>query len=292
MRALIAAVLLSLLAGPAFAQSDEADRQEQLGQQALADGKAEAAIKACESALRLDPSRWDCVRVLGLAWEQLNDLERARTNLEAYSSQRARSGLDPDPEVELRLTLVREALLLAAEQSRGMVRGSVQLSRRGQAWGLWSVGGGLGGAALWGRASNAPGRSVSFGGVYGGGSLLGGGGVADGRVRLLGLAELVLRGGGPPGALVIGPRGLAQLELVGPALAGGWARAGAGVTPTGIRSGGEPVVVAVAGIVLAGGLRLELPGRLRLLVGAEVELMPQLEGASVGLRADLLAGPR
>ena len=281
-----------LMAGAAVAQTDEAGRQEQLGQQALRDGQNEEAIRTCESALRLDPSKWECVRVLGLAWERLNFLEEARTNLEAYSSQRQRSGLDPDPETERVLGLVREALQLAAEQSRGTVRASVQVGRRGEAWGLWTVGGGVGGSAVWGRAVDAPGRRVSFGGVYGGGSVLGGGGVGDGPVRLLGLAEVALRGGGPPGSLLVTPRGLVQVEFQGPAQAGGWARGGVGVTPTRIQQGGKPAVVVVAGIVLAGGLRVQLPGRLRLLIGAEVELLPQLQGVGIGLRADLLAGPR
>ena len=260
-----------LMAGAAVAQTDEAGRQEQLGQQALRDGQNEEAIRTCESALRLDPSKWECVRVLGLAWERLNFLEEARTNLEAYSSQRQRSGLDPDPETERVLGLVREALQLAAEQSRGTVRASVQVGRRGEAWGLWTVGGGVGGSAVWGRAVDAPGRRVSFGGVYGGGSVL---------------------GGGPPGSLLVTPRGLVQVEFQGPAQAGGWARGGVGVTPTRIQQGGKPAVVVVAGIVLAGGLRVQLPGRLRLLIGAEVELLPQLQGVGIGLRADLLAGPR
>ncbi len=291
MRWLLVALVL-LTAGPALAQNGEADRQEQLGKDALAEGDPAAAIRACDSALRLDPARWDCVRVLGLAWEQLNDLEQARVNLEAWSAQRTRSGLEPDPEVEQTLVLVREALLLAAEQSRGTVRTSIQLGRRGNTFGLWTLGGGAGGAVLWGRAVDQPGRRVSFGGVYGGGSFLGGGGVAGDVVRLLGLGELVLRGGGPPGSLLVAPRGLVQVELAGPTLAGGWARGGVGVTPTATRSAGDEVVVPVAGIVVAGGLRLQLPRRLRLLVGVELELMPQLEGAALGLRADLLAGPR
>ena len=150
MRWLLVALVL-LTAGPALAQNGEADRQEQLGKDALAEGDPAAAIRACDSALRLDPARWDCVRVLGLAWEQLNDLEQARVNLEAWSAQRTRSGLEPDPEVEQTLVLVREALLLAAEQSRGTVRTSIQLGRRGNTFGLWTLGGGAGGAVLWGR---------------------------------------------------------------------------------------------------------------------------------------------
>ena len=109
MKWIICKVVLALALAPALPASaqgleEEAARQVALCRDDFQAGHYERAISACDSALRLDPSRevqQEAFTLMGLAFEQLDKLDDARGMFLAFKS--LRSGLPDDPEVEAAL---------------------------------------------------------------------------------------------------------------------------------------------------------------------------------------------
>lgn len=100
----VAAVTLAPAPAVAEGLEEEAMRQVSLARDDLEAGQYERAVAACDSALRLDPSRevqQEAFKIKGLALEQLERFDEARGMLLAFKS--LRSGLPDDPEVEAAL---------------------------------------------------------------------------------------------------------------------------------------------------------------------------------------------
>jgi Flp pilus assembly protein TadD len=96
-------VLLTLLiAAPASAgMEDEARRQLDFAQTELDAGSFEKALKSAQSAYRLDPTAHRALVLLGLAYEGLGDLARARSFLETCTSLAAGTAAAKDAAVAL-----------------------------------------------------------------------------------------------------------------------------------------------------------------------------------------------
>lgn len=107
-------LVLALASAPVWASAqgleDEATRQVSLCRDDYQAAQYERAIAACDSALRLDPSReiqQEAFKLKGLALEQLGRLDDARSMLLAFKS--LRSGLPDDPEVEAAIARIDRA---------------------------------------------------------------------------------------------------------------------------------------------------------------------------------------
>ena len=111
-------LLVLLTALPAAAEEEEdplvaqATRQLELARSDLESGAYERAVKACDSALRLDPTNREAFKIKGLALHKLDKLDDAQAMLMAYES--LRSGLPPDPEVAeiMEKIRIKKALVL------------------------------------------------------------------------------------------------------------------------------------------------------------------------------------
>ncbi len=99
MRLRLLVFTLTLLVGtPALAQDlgTEARRQLELAREDLAQGNAERALAASQSALRMDPMLYEAMVVTALAYEKLGETTRAKALLTAYVEMT--SGMQPLPE--------------------------------------------------------------------------------------------------------------------------------------------------------------------------------------------------
>ncbi len=94
--------------------SAEADRQAGFAEDELAAGDYVRALKSAESALRLDPARYEAFVLKARAYEGLGNLELAESLLLAYGE--LVGGLDAHPEVQSILGRVRSGQ--AAKESR------------------------------------------------------------------------------------------------------------------------------------------------------------------------------
>ena len=116
----IAGLALLLLCGAPSGSAlagapDEAERQADFARDELREGRYDRALKSAESALRLDPSRYEALVLKALAYEGLGDLDLARSLLLAYGEV---SGVAELPE-DVASALQRiEAALLGRRQER------------------------------------------------------------------------------------------------------------------------------------------------------------------------------
>ena len=114
-------LLVLLTALPAAAEEEEdplvaqATRQLELARSDLKSGAYERAVKACDSALRLDPTNREAFKIKGLALHKLDKLDDAQAMLMAYES--LRSGLPPDPEVAEIMEKIRIKKALALQKA-------------------------------------------------------------------------------------------------------------------------------------------------------------------------------
>jgi tetratricopeptide (TPR) repeat protein len=113
------AVVLSSAPGTALAgATDEADRQAGFAQDELAAGDYERALRSAESALRLDPTRYDAFLLKARAYEGLGDLELAESLVRAYGE--LVGGLEDHPEAQaiLQRIEVAQTVVEAAPRTR------------------------------------------------------------------------------------------------------------------------------------------------------------------------------
>ena len=142
---LLAPALPSAAAHAADAGVAQAERQIELAREDLAAGNFERAVAACNSALRLDPTRSEAFKLKGLALEKLGRLDQAAGMFMAYDT--LRSGLPKDPEVEEAVARIasaeaeddaggantagqQELLVVAADPAQAEVAVSSLLPRR------------------------------------------------------------------------------------------------------------------------------------------------------------------
>lgn len=120
---LLGLVALLLLAVPAPALADKADdqaaRQLEFADRELNAGEFDRAIKSAESALRLDPTLYSAIVIKALAYEALEELDKAEALLVAYLE--FTRGIQPDPRVGEALTRIRDrrGRRRAARSSKG-----------------------------------------------------------------------------------------------------------------------------------------------------------------------------
>ena len=114
--------LLALLTAlPALADEEEdplvaqANRQLELARSDLESGAYDRAVKACDSALRLDPTNREAFKIKGLALHKLDKLDDAQAMFMAYES--LRSGLPPDAEVAEIMEKIRVKKALALQKA-------------------------------------------------------------------------------------------------------------------------------------------------------------------------------
>ncbi len=104
----VAILAVVLAASPTLAgMEEEAERQLEFAREELADGRLERAIASAESALRLNPAAYEAFLIKGLAYEQLEQLDLARSLLVAYKE--ITKGLTPDPRVDEALARMEAA---------------------------------------------------------------------------------------------------------------------------------------------------------------------------------------
>ncbi len=108
------AVLLGLLAvlalpvpAPAAGGTDEAERQVGFARTELSQGAYDRALRSAESALRLDPTRYDAILLKARAYEGLGNLELAESLTLAYGE--FVGGMDGRPEAQAVLDRIRDA---------------------------------------------------------------------------------------------------------------------------------------------------------------------------------------
>lgn len=97
--------------------SAEAERQLEFGRKELAQANFERAIASAESALRLDPAAYEAFIIKGLAYEQLGQLDLARSLLVAYLE--ITKGATQDPTAAVAMARIEE---LRKGGSRGLRR--------------------------------------------------------------------------------------------------------------------------------------------------------------------------
>ncbi len=114
--ALAAALLCFAPARAEASGADEADRQMGFARGELAVGDFHGALRSAESALRLDPTRYDAFLLKARAYEGLGDLELAESLVRAYGE--LVGGLDDRPEAQAILDRVGAARAAAEEQPR------------------------------------------------------------------------------------------------------------------------------------------------------------------------------
>ena len=104
-----ATLMLALaFAGPAWADAaDEAERQASFAADELAAGDYHRALKSAESALRLDPTRYDAFLLKARAYEGLGDLDLTESLVLAYGE--LVGGLEARPEAQAILDRVQAA---------------------------------------------------------------------------------------------------------------------------------------------------------------------------------------
>ncbi len=110
------AVQLVLAGGAHAGAADEAERQASFAQDELAAGDYNRALKSAESALRLDPTRYDAFLLKARAYEGLGDLDLAESLVRAYGE--LVGGLDDRPEAQAILDRIRAAQSAVEEQPR------------------------------------------------------------------------------------------------------------------------------------------------------------------------------
>ena len=102
----VAALSLCWPLGSAIAGArDEAERQAGFAEDELAAGDFHRALKSAESALRLDPARYDAILLKARAYEGLGNLELAESLTLAYGE--FVGGLDDRPEAQMVLDRIR-----------------------------------------------------------------------------------------------------------------------------------------------------------------------------------------
>lgn len=116
-----AAVLVAAfaLATPTTAHAgaaDEAERQAGFARDELVSGDHDRALKSAESALRLDPARYDAFLLKARAYEGLGDLDLAESLVLAYGE--LVGGLDDRPEAQAILDRIQAAQTATQEQPR------------------------------------------------------------------------------------------------------------------------------------------------------------------------------
>ena len=108
-------IWLGLSSGAHAGAPEEAERQAGFAQAELEAGDYHRALKSAESALRLDPTRYDAFLLKARAYEGLGSLELARSLVLAYGE--LVGGLEDRPAAQAILDRLRE-VQLAEEQPR------------------------------------------------------------------------------------------------------------------------------------------------------------------------------
>ena len=130
LRLLVFALAL-LLGTPVLAQDlgTEARRQLELAREDLAQGNAERALTASQSALRMDPMLYEAMVVTALAYEKLGETIRAKALLTAYVEMT--SGMQPLPEAVAALDrMTSKQDRKAAEKARKKSVKAVEKARK------------------------------------------------------------------------------------------------------------------------------------------------------------------